>query len=108
MTKVKVDLHQKLRMQVLNDPEARADYEAFKLQYELADRLKKQRQKAHLTQQQVAEKMATHKPVIARLEAAGGKGKHAPSLATLVKYADAVGCRLIIKLVPKKYGYRKI
>ncbi len=52
--------------------------------------------------------MATHNPVIARLEAAGGKGKHAPSLASLVNYADAAGCHLIIKLVPNKYLYRKI
>lgn len=35
----------------------------------------------------------------ARLEAAG---RHAPSLATLEKYAAAVACALELKLVPQK------
>ena len=29
-------------------------------------------------------------------------GKHAPSLATLKRYAQAVGCELQVKLVPQK------
>ena len=36
---------------------------------------------------------------ISRLESAG---KHAPSLATLKRYAQAVGCDLQVKLVPQK------
>ena len=32
--------------------------------------------------------------------AGGGKAKHSPSIATLRRYAQAVGCRLEIKLVP--------
>jgi hypothetical protein len=39
--------------------------------------------------------MATH----SRLESAG---KHAPSLTSLKKYAEAVGCNLEIKLVPQR------
>jgi transcriptional regulator with XRE-family HTH domain len=50
-----------------------------------------------LTQEAVAELMGTTKSAISRLEAAD---KHAPSLTTLKKYAQAVGCRLEIKLVP--------
>ena len=50
-----------------------------------------------LTQEAVAELMGTTKSAVSRLEAAG---KHAPSLTTLKKYAQAVGCRLEIKLVP--------
>jgi hypothetical protein len=34
---------------------------------------------------------------VSRLEAAG---KHSPSVATLTKYAKAVGCEVEIKLVP--------
>jgi hypothetical protein len=30
-----------------------------------------------------------------------GSGKHSPSLATLTKYADALGCKLEIRLVRK-------
>ncbi|NDZ14629.1 hypothetical protein C7T35_34925 [Variovorax sp. WS11] len=53
----------------------------------------------HLTQDAVAERMGTTKSAISRLESAG---KHAPSLATLKRYAQAVGCELQVKLVPQK------
>jgi transcriptional regulator with XRE-family HTH domain len=43
--------------------------------------------------------MGTTKSAISRLETAG---KHAPSLNTLKKYAQAVGCELQVKLVPHK------
>ena len=47
----------------------------------------------------VAERMGTTKSAISRLESAG---RHAPSLATLKRYALAVGCDLQVKLVPHK------
>lgn len=50
-----------------------------------------------LTQEAVAEIMGTTKSAVSRLEAVG---KHASSLTTLKKYAQEVGCRLEIKLVP--------
>jgi Helix-turn-helix len=34
---------------------------------------------------------------VARMES--GSGKHSPSLATLSKYADALGCKLEVRLV---------
>jgi len=37
--------HDELRQSVLDDNEARAEYEAFKLQLELAEQLKKSRKK---------------------------------------------------------------
>lgn len=91
-------LHQELKQSVLNDDKARAEYEAFKLQLELAEKMKKSREKAHLTQEDIADKLHTQKSVIARLEAAGGRGKHSPSLKTLVRYANAIGYSLEIKL----------
>jgi len=45
------------------------------------------------------QRMATQPSVVARLEAGGGRQKHSPSLATLLKSAAAVGCRLEIKMV---------
>jgi len=42
--------------------------------------------------------MGTTKSAVSRLESAG---KHAPSLTTLKKYAQAVGCHLKIKFIPK-------
>jgi transcriptional regulator with XRE-family HTH domain len=43
--------------------------------------------------------MGTTKSAISRLESAG---KHTPSLATLKRYASAVGCELQVKLVRQK------
>lgn len=98
MTRQSLKWHNELKKSVLNDDEARAEYEIFKLQLEVAEQLKKSRKKAHMTQEDIAEKMHTKKSVIARLEAAGGRGKHSPSVNTLSKYANAIGYNLIIKL----------
>ena len=57
------------------------------------------RVRAGLTQEAVAARMGTTKSAVSRLEAAG---KHTPSVATLKKYAQAVGCRLEIKFVPRQ------
>ena len=74
-------------------------YEALELEYELAGQLLKARARAGLTQDAVAERMGTTKSAISRLE---GSGKHAPSLTTLQRYAQAVGCNLQVRLVPQK------
>jgi transcriptional regulator with XRE-family HTH domain len=74
-------------------------YEALALEYHLAEQMLKARSRAGLTQDDVAERMGTTKSAISRLESAG---KHAPSLATLKRYAHAVGCELQVKLVRSK------
>ena len=74
-------------------------YDALALEYTLADQMLKARASAGLTQDAVAERMGTTKSAISRLEAAG---RHTPSLATLKRYAAAVGCELQVKLVPQK------
>lgn len=65
----------------------------------MADQLLEARSRAGLTQDVVAERMGTTKSAVSRLEAAG---KHTPSLATLRRYAKAVGCELQVTLVPQK------
>ena len=74
-------------------------YDALELEYMLAQQMLKARTKAGLTQDAVAERMGTTRSAISRLEAAG---RHAPSLATLKKYAAAVGCELQVKLVRQR------
>lgn len=59
------------------------------------------RRRAGLTQEQVAQRMGVKQSALARVESSLGSRKHAPSLATLRKYADAVGCRLEIRMVPQ-------
>ncbi len=74
-------------------------YEALDLEYQVVGQLLKARERAGLTQDAVAERMGTTKSAISRLESAG---KHAPSLSTLRRYAQAVGCDIQVKLVPQK------
>jgi DNA-binding XRE family transcriptional regulator len=74
-------------------------YNALELEYQVANQMLKARSRAGLTQDAVAERMGTTKSAISRLESAG---KHAPSLATLKRYARAVGCELQVKLVRHK------
>ena len=74
-------------------------YDALELEYALAAQMLKARARAGLTQELVAERMGTTKSAISRLEAVG---KHAPSLSTLRRYAEAVGCQIQVKLIPQK------
>lgn len=64
----------------------------------LLDALLKARQEAGLTQAQVAERMGTQAPAVARLERALATGKHSPSVATLRKYVKACGKRLVLQV----------
>jgi DNA-binding XRE family transcriptional regulator len=72
-------------------------YEVLTEEYALVRELLTARSRAGLTQEKVAEIMGTTKSAVSRLEAVR---KHAPSMTTLKKYAQAVGCHLEIKLVP--------
>jgi DNA-binding XRE family transcriptional regulator len=74
-------------------------YDALALEYQLANQMLEARSRAGLTQDAVAERMGTTKSAISRLESAA---KHAPSIATLKRYANAVGCELQVRLVPQK------
>jgi ribosome-binding protein aMBF1 (putative translation factor) len=74
-------------------------YNALALEYQILDQLLRARKRAGLTQEAVAERMKTTKSAISRLEHAVA---HAPSVKTLKRYANAVGCEVQVKLVPRK------
>lgn len=74
-------------------------YNTLALEYQVAGQMLRARSRAGLTQDAVAARMGTTKSAISRLESAS---KHAPSLATLKRYASAVGCELQVKLVRTK------
>jgi DNA-binding XRE family transcriptional regulator len=90
--------HKELVKKMLKNPAVEAAYRGLADEFGLLDELLKARRRAGLTQAEVAERMGTKPPAIARLEAGGGSKRHSPSLATLRKYAEAVGCRLEVKL----------
>jgi len=73
-------------------------YNDLEEEYTLVRDMLSARSKSGFTQEAVAALMGTTKSSVSRLESSG---KHAPSLTTLKKYAQAVGCHLVIKFVPK-------
>ncbi len=91
-----------LKARILANPEARAEYDAQAPEFKLARELITARTRAGLTQTELAERMGVSQPVVARIEGSIGSRKHAPSLATLRKYADACGQRLVIRFEPKQ------
>ncbi len=93
--------HEEMVCKMLEDPEVKAEYDALEPEFELLDELLKARDEAGLTQEDVAKRMGTSRPAVARIEAGGGSKRHSPSIITLRKYAEAVGCKLQIKLVRK-------
>jgi len=93
--------HEEMVRKMMDDPEVRAEYDALEPEFELLDELLKARDEAGLTQEDVAKRMGTSRPAVARIEAGGGSRRHSPSIATLRRYAEAVGCKLQIKLVRK-------
>ena len=93
--------HAELKAQALAKPEVRVEYERLnREEYAILDEMLAARHEAGLTQAQVAERMGTKAPAVARLESALASGKHSPSLDTLRKYAQALGKRVEIHLVP--------
>ena len=93
--------HEEMVLKMLEDPGVKAEYDAFEPEFELLDELLNARNEAGLTQEDVAKRMGTSRPAVARIEAGGGSKRHSPSIATLRKYAEAVGCKLHVKLVRK-------
>ena len=86
---------------MLKQPAVKAEYDAQAEEFALLDELLQARRKAGLTQAAVAARMGTKTPAVARLEAGRDGQRHSPSVATLRKYASAVGCRLEIRLRPR-------
>jgi len=83
------------------DPAFKSEYDVLEDEFTLFDELLKARKQAGLTQAEIAERMGTKAPAVARLESGGGSDRHSPSLGTLRRYAEAVGCDLVVRLVPR-------
>ena len=91
--------HDQLVKKLMRRPGVRAEVERIEREEAaLLDALLKARQEAGLTQAQVAERMGTHAPAVARLERSLATGKHSPSIATLRRYVKACGKRLLLNV----------
>jgi len=91
--------HSQLKEKALKKQSVRSEYEALEPEFNLLREMLKARNDAGLSQADVAERMGTKPPAITRLESSLTSGRHSPSIATLKKYAEAVGCHLEIKFV---------
>ncbi|MHB1350033.1 MAG: helix-turn-helix domain-containing protein [Desulfobulbaceae bacterium] len=91
--------HSELREKALKKNGVKTAYDAMEPEFTLLRELLQARQKAGLSQAEIAEKMGTKAPAVTRLETSLTSGKHSPSISTLKKYAQALGCHLEIKLV---------
>ncbi len=92
--------HEQFVKELLEDADVRAEYERIEREeMPMLDAILNARAEAGLTQAQVAERMGTHAPAVARLESALVSGKPSPSIATLQKYAAALGKQLEIRFV---------
>ena len=91
--------HDQVVKKLMRRPGVRAEVERLEREeFVLLDALLKARQEAGLTQAEVAERMGTQAPSVARLERALATGKHSPSVATLRKYVKACGKRLVLQV----------
>ena len=77
-------------------PSYRAAYDALDEEFSLASALIAARTKADVSQDEIARRMRTSQPAVARLES--GRGN--PSLDTLRRYARATKTRLKISFEP--------
>ena len=88
------DLHKKW----MKEPKYRKAYEALEEEFVLASAVIDARNRAGLTQKELARKMGTTQPVVARLES----GRVRPSMRTLERLAEATGSRLLISFEPRE------
>jgi len=92
--------HEQLVKAMLKNPEVKAEAERLnREEFALLDQILAARKSAGFSQADVAERMGTHAPAIARMESSLATGKHSPSLNTLRRYAQALGKRVELHLV---------
>ncbi|WP_420967343.1 helix-turn-helix domain-containing protein [Bradyrhizobium sp. B120] len=85
---------EKLKARLLANPKVRVEYDALAPEFEIAAELLKARQRAGLSQSELAAKMGTSQSTIARLES----GQTLPSTKTLLRFAKATGSKFQIRL----------
>jgi transcriptional regulator with XRE-family HTH domain len=82
----------------MKEPTYRKAFEALEEECVLASAVIDARTRAGLTQLQLAKKMGTTQPVVARLES----GRTRPSMRTLERVAKATGSRVLIRFEPRE------
>ena len=81
-----------------DSPERRKGYEAAKTAFEWGERIRTERERLGLTQAELADRIGSTQPAVARLEAGGVT----PSLDTLGRVAEALGFELVVEFRPSQ------
>lgn len=87
----------RFKARALARPDVKKAYDEVADEFAFLDEVLKARAEAGLTQAEVAARIGTTQSAIARLESA--EPQHSPSIATLQKYASALGYKVEIRLV---------
>jgi len=88
------ELHKKW----MHEPNYRQAYQALEGEFALAKAVTLARNRAGLTQEELARRMGTTQPAVARMES----GRTLPSMRTLERLATATGSRLLISFEPRR------
>jgi len=94
----------RFKTRALARPDVKKAYDDVADEFAFLDEVLKARTEAGLTQAEVAARIGTTQSAIARLESA--EPRHSPSIATLQKYANALGYKVEIRLVKQKLRRR--
>jgi DNA-binding XRE family transcriptional regulator len=90
------------KAKALANPEVKAQYDELAVAYELRKKLIAIRKEAGLTQAELAALLHTQKSNISRLENVNSVAS--PKLSTIEDYANAMGYKVEINLVPQVMG----
>ena len=78
----------------LKNPAVKAEYDRLGPEFEIAAELLRARLRAGMSQEELAARMNTSQSTIARLES----GQTLPSTKTLLRFAEATGSKVKVKL----------
>ena len=78
----------------LTDPEVKREFDALEAEFAISAELIRARLRAGLSQAELAERMGTSQSAIARLES----GRTLPSAKTLIRFAEATGSKVELRL----------
>jgi len=91
---------QRFKARALARPGVKKAYDQLDEEFAFIDEVLKARAEAGLTQAEVAARIGTTQSAVARLESA--ESRHSPSIATLQRYAKALGYKVQIRLVKSR------
>jgi transcriptional regulator with XRE-family HTH domain len=93
------------KARALARPKVKKAYDDLAEEFAFLDEVLKARAESGLSQAEVATRVGTTQSAIARLESSAAK--HSPSIATLRRYARALGYKLEIRLVKEDRPSRR-